>query len=179
MNRNFEHIDYLQKGNSRQQQAYSILSTHQVLVKLHGYNPILVGTIPIDIDIENSDLDIICYYHDRQAFYNSIIAHFGNETAFSIKERQSSGELAVVAKFVLDGFDVEIFGQNVPTKQQFGYRHMIIEYQLLNKKGEAFRQQIRALKRQGYKTEPAFGIALGLMGDAYVELLKLEIDLNT
>lgn len=73
----------------------------------------------------------------------------------------------------MDGFEVEIFGQTTPTRSQFAYRHMIIEYNLLNKYGEAFRQQIIELKQEGYKTEPAFAIALDLTGNPYLELLKL------
>ena len=52
---------------------------------------------------------------------------------------------------------------------------MIIEYDLLNKYGETFRQQIIQLKRKGYKTEPAFCKALGIEGNPYLELLKYEI----
>ena len=50
----------------------------------------------------------------------------------------------------------------------------MVEYNLLNKHGEKFRQQIIELKRQGYKTEPAFALVLGLTGDPYIELLKFE-----
>lgn len=69
---------------------------------------------------------------------------------------------------------MEIFGQPVPTKQQMGYRHLIAEHKLLMKHGETFRQKIIKLKKQGYKTEPAFAKALGLKGDPYLELLKFE-----
>ncbi len=48
---------------------------------------------------------------------------------------------------------------------------MIIEHEILNRRGESFRQQIIDLKRQGYKTEPAFGIAFGLVENPYEELL--------
>nr|WP_255539722.1 DUF4269 domain-containing protein [Parapedobacter sp. ISTM3] len=80
--------------------------------------------------------------------------------------------MAIVANFFLDGFEIEIFGQRIPTRQQFAYRHLIVEHNLLNKHGEKFRQQIIELKRQGRKTEPAFALALGLTGDPYTELLK-------
>ena len=50
----------------------------------------------------------------------------------------------------------------------------MIEQNLLSKYGEEFRQRIIELKRQGYKTEPAFGQALGLKRDPYTEMLKFE-----
>lgn len=170
----FDKIEYLKKGNSRQQQAYSILSGDQVLLKLKRYDPILVGTVPIDIDIENSDLDIICYFSNKQEFIKTITDSFRNEKNFTIKEQENSGSLEITANFILEDFEIEIFGQKIPTKQQFAYRHMIVEHNLLKEYGENLRQQIIELKRQGHKTEPAFGIALGLNGDPYMELLKFE-----
>lgn len=171
---NFDNIEYLQRGNNRQQQAYSTLTNNQILSKLKGFDPILVGTIPINIDIENSDLDIICCFADKQDVIKTITGNFQNEKNFTIREQQSIDTSAIVANFVVDNFEVEIFGQSIPTKQQFAYRHLIIEYNLLNQYGEKFRQQIIELKLQGHKTEPAFGIALGLTGDPYTELLKFE-----
>lgn len=171
---NFDNIEYLQHGSDRQRQAYSILTNNQVLSKLKQFDPVIVGTIPINIDIENSDLDIICSFADKQEFQKSIIGNFSNERNFTIREQPSLGTLAIVANFFLDSFEIEIFGQSIPTKQQFAYRHMIVEHNLLNKYGEVFRQQIIELKRQGHKTEPAFAIALDLKGNPYMELLKFE-----
>lgn len=173
---NFDNIEYLQHGNDRQRQAYSILTNHQILIKLKQFDPLLVGTIPINIDIENSDLDIICYFADKQEFQKSIIYNFGNQRNFTIIEQSNLDTSAIVANFILDGHEIEIFGQNIPTKQQFAYRHLLVEYKLLRKYGEKFRQQIIELKRQGHKTEPAFAIALDLKGDPYTELLKFETD---
>ncbi len=51
---------------------------------------------------------------------------------------------------------------------------MLIEYKLLLEKGEEFRKEIISLKKQGYKTEPAFAKLLGVEGNAYEGLLKLE-----
>ena len=53
---NFNNIDYLQHGNDRQRQVYSILANNKVLSKLKQFDPIIVGTIPIKIDIENHEL---------------------------------------------------------------------------------------------------------------------------
>lgn len=171
---NFDNIEYLQYGNNKQRQVYSILMNNQILSKLKRFDPILVGTIPINIDIENSDLDIICCFADKQEFQKSITDNFSNERSFTIREQPSLGTLAIIANFFLDGFEIEIFGQSIPTKQQFAYRHLLIEHNLLNKNEEKFRQQIIELKRQGYKTEPAFALVLGLIGDPYTELLKFE-----
>lgn len=49
---------------------------------------------------------------------------------------------------------------------------MIAEYKILQAKGEEFKQKIIELKKQGIKTEPAFGMLLGLE-NPYEELLKL------
>jgi len=175
---NFDTIEYLQNGNEKQRQAYSILTNNLVLSKLKKFDPILVGTIPINIDIENSDLDIICTFFDKNEFQKSITENFGNKEEFSIRDNLHLETYAVVANFFLDGFEIEIFGQSIPTRHQLAYRHMIVEYNLLNKYGEMFRQQIINLKREGYKTEPAFAKALDLPGDPYMELLKFETTLK-
>lgn len=51
---NFLDISYLQLGNERQQRAYQVLTHNKVLEKLAPYRPILVGTVPINIDIETA-----------------------------------------------------------------------------------------------------------------------------
>jgi hypothetical protein len=169
---NFLNISYLQSGNEKQVKAYHVLTHHKVLEKLLPYHPILVGTIPINIDIESSDLDIICEISDQNQFTNTLKNLFGNENGFTLSE--SPKFEAIKANFIIAGFEIELFGQNTPTTQQNAYRHMLIEYKLLLEKGEAFRQEIITLKKQGYKTEPAFAKLLGIKGNAYEELLKLE-----
>jgi len=173
---NFKNIEYLQFGNDRQRRAYSILTQNQILLKLKSFDPILVGTIPLNIDIKGSDLDIICNFSERGVFEESIINNFGSERSFVIKKLENLDSSAIVAHFIIEGIKIEIFGQTIPTKEQLGYRHMIVENKLLTKYGEKFRQQIIKLKRLGYKTEPAFAKALGLEGDPYQELLKFESD---
>ena len=169
---NFDNIEYLKTGNFRQKQAYEVLSKSRVMESLHEFDPVLVGTIPIDIDIENSDLDIICYWTDRNNFIENIIRLFADKQGFCIKNDQSQN--CVIARFTVGHFEIEIFGQNIPVKMQMGYRHMIIEYQLLLKNGAAFRAKIIELKKQGYKTEPAFALLLELKGNPYEALLKFE-----
>lgn len=168
----FQSIDYLQSGNEKQKRAYEVLKNHRVMEILAAFDPILVGTIPIQIDIETSDLDIICCYSNKETFVDLLRKSFGDQRKFDLRAPEETDR--VVCSFWLDDFELEIFGQPIPSKDQNGYRHMIIEHQLLCERGETFRQEIIALKKQGYKTEPAFGIALGLKGDPYRELLNFE-----
>jgi hypothetical protein len=171
----FTSIEYLKTGNEKQIHAFEVLSQNKVLINLAEFDPILVGTIPINIDIENSDLDIICYWKNKTDFIAKLNALFGNETDFQIRETLIDNQETIIANFKINAFEIEIFGQNIPTKNQNGYKHMIIENEILQAKDENFRVEIIKLKQNGYKTEPAFAYLLGLNGDPYSELLKYQI----
>jgi hypothetical protein len=172
----FRNIKYLKEGNDKQRLAYSVLKDNAILDILHKYDPILVGTIPICIDIETSDLDIICCFNNKQEFIEVLEQHFYSYEKFSFREIDAPAGNAVVCSFYCNGMEIEVFGQEQPTLQQAAYRHMIIEHKILQEKGEDFRQQIITLKKRGYKTEPAFTLLLGLEGNPYQALLDLEID---
>ncbi|MBF4518743.1 DUF4269 domain-containing protein [Flavobacterium sp. ANB] len=170
----FNNIEYLKNGNKRQIHAFEVLTQNKILLNLSEFEPILVGTIPINIDIENSDLDIICYWKDKTNFIEKLKAIFENQSDFRIRETLIENEETIVANFKIDDFEIEVFGQNIPTRNQNGYKHMIIEHQILKIKGENFRLEIIKLKQKGYKTEPAFAFLLGLKGNPYVELLNYD-----
>lgn len=172
---NFKNISYLKTGNLKQQAAFHILTKHQVLENLAEFDPILVGTIPINIDIENSDLDIVCYWKNKSDFIERIQYLFEKENRFSIREIVIDNQESIVANFFIEAFEIEIFGQNIPTELQNGYKHMVIEDQILRSKDENFRLEIIKLKESGIKTEPAFGLLLGLNGNVYQELLDYKI----
>lgn len=165
----FTNIEYLKTGNEKQIRAYEILTKYKVLSNIAEFQPILVGTIPINIDIENSDLDIICYWKNKTDFMEKVQSVFGNENEFNIRETQIENEETVVANFKIDSFEIEIFGQNIPVTNQNGYKHMIIEHKILQSKDENFRLEIIKLKQKGHKTEPAFGLLLGLKTNPYQE----------
>ena len=165
----FTQIDYLRHRTVKQKLAHGILTKYRVLERLQPFDPILTGTIPINIDTDTSDLDIICCFRDADTFKKNLIEKFEHELNFKMFTPRRAG--AIAAAFVLDGFVVEIYGQPVPVHVQSAYRHMIIEYKILQEKGEVFRQQIIELKKQGIKTEPAFGKLLGIEGDVYDELI--------
>lgn len=167
----FDTIAYLETGSSVQQQAYRLLTSYRVMDMLQQYNPILAGTIPINIDIEGSDLDILCCCDDTESFVTEIVSAFSRYPDFTINRKNIDDNPTVIANFLLENFEVEIFGQPVPVKKQNGYRHMIAEYSILLRKGEDFRQEIIRIKQSGLKTEPAFAKLLSLEGDPYKTLL--------
>lgn len=174
MTPDFTTLAYLKAGTPRQRHAYEVLSHEGIFNTLNAFDPILVGTIPISLDLSTSDLDIICCFTDKEFFRTILTEGFAKKHGFVVKEFSSKGIDTVVASFEAADFCIEIFAQAVPTRQQYGYRHMVIEHRLLIEKGETFRQQILTLKRKGYKTEPAFAHLLGLAGDPYEALLELE-----
>lgn len=168
------HLDYLKAGNKTQKKIYNVLKDCLIFERLKLYTPILVGTFPLAIDVPGSDIDIVCAYKSKAEFISLLTDVFGQEDDFKLNNFFSYGYEAVTLNFKKSGFEFEIFGQNIPVKEQMGYRHMIIEQKLLFVHGEVLRDAIIELKLAGYKTEPAFCKWLGIDGNPFLELLKLE-----
>ena len=165
---NWENISYLKYGNKVQKRANTCLSALGIFEQLSGFNPVLVGTIPIDINLKNSDLDIICEIKDNIEFIKTLSFLYSANSGFNLKK----GGNFIVCSFFYDSFPIEIYGEQKPVKQQNAYLHMITEYRILNLANNDFKQAILSLKLRGLKTEPAFGYLLGLE-DAYTELLMI------
>ncbi|GAB0155251.1 DUF4269 domain-containing protein [Chryseobacterium sp. Alg-005] len=172
----FTRIDYLKEGNEKQRRAYEVLKKYQVFEKLNGCSPILTGTIPLGIDIETSDLDIICEDDlECENDFLEMVALSGlipYDAEVKVENMVVNGKKTIVINFMLEEFPIEIFVQNTPTVEQNAYRHMIAEYRILKEKGEEFKRKIIELKKKGIKTEPAFGMLLNLE-NPYEDLLKM------
>ena len=175
MNIDFTNIDYLKAGNERQKKAYLELNALGIFEKLQAYNPILTGTIPIGIDVPESDLDIICECSDHHQFAKTLKSHFGDKDGFKVRLNNTYKLKATIATFQSGKFEIEIFGQQLPVLEQNAYKHMLIEHKILNSKGEEFKAEVIQLKQKGLKTEPAFAQLLGLSGNPYEALLRMEI----
>lgn len=171
----FTKIDYLKDGNERQKRAFEVLAKYKVFEKLSNFSPVLAGTIPIEIDIDGSDLDVICEVDLRfeEDFLDEIMFSklIPLENKATVENVILNDEKCIVINFVLEEFTIEIFAQNKPTTQQNAYLHMITEHKILQEKGEDFKQKIIELKKKGIKTEPAFGLLLNLE-NPYEDLLK-------
>ena len=174
MNVDFTNIQYLRSGNNRQQRAYLKLTELSIFEKLQAYKPLLAGTIPLGIDLPESDLDIICECSNHVKFTETLTSLYSNKNNFEVRTSIWKGLTSTIVTFQSGEFEIEIFGQDCPTRNQNAYQHMIIEYQILNSKDDDFRTKIIGLKQEGIKTEPAFAKLLDLSGNPYEELLKLE-----
>lgn len=171
--RDWNDISYLSDGNARQCAAYETLQRLDIFEILDRYTSTLVGTIPIDIDVPASDLDIICEATDLEEFATDVKTAFGNEDGFYLWRRSIRGVPSVVANFSFGDFPIEVFAQPQPVTAQNAYRHMVVEARLLEIGGPAARRAIRQLKRDGVKTEPAFARYFDIDGDPYAALLEL------
>ncbi|MDO7887265.1 DUF4269 domain-containing protein [Hymenobacter cheonanensis] len=165
-------LGYLQHGSAPQRQAFEVLRRHELLPRLRRYDPVLVGTFPLDLTVPGSDLDIICEVPDWTDFRQAL-AGFAGHLGYVVRS-VNTAEPALAASFLVEGLAVEVFGQAQPTARQNGYRHLVVEARLLAVGGAALRQQVLALKASGLKTEPAFAQVLGLPGNPYHALLALE-----
>lgn len=172
-NIDFKNYNYLKEGNEKQQKAYEVLKKLDIFNTLKDFSPILVGTIPINIDIGSSDLDIICEVYSFEEFQEIIEINYSMYNKFHINSYINNEKILTIG-FYVDNMEIEIYAQSLETYKQNGYRHMIVEDRILKLAGDKAREEIIKLKKEGLKTEPAFARYLGIEGNPYDELLKLE-----
>lgn len=170
----WRNIDDLIHGTAVQKEVYNLLLELNIMNLLKDYNPLLVGTIPLGIQVEGSDLDIICEVYDPVKFKALVVRYFGAMEGFVSESRVVQGIPRTKINFMVKGWPIELFGQPRRTELQNGYLHMIVEAEILAQMDDDFRERIILLKSSGWKTEPAFAKAMGLEGDPYEALLGLE-----
>jgi hypothetical protein len=173
---NWKDTRYLAVGTSRQRRAYVVLSDLGILTTLGAFDPVVAGTIPLDIDLPGSDIDIICEVAlaDSLAFEQLLRSHYGHLPSFRLGHVVNGSQPALVSSFCYAQIEIEVFGQALPTVQQYAFRHLVVEYAVLRAGGPTWRTAVRRLKEQGLKTEPAFTTLLQLSGNPYEALLTLE-----
>ena len=169
--RNWKDISYLKSGNLKQKEIYKLLKTTGILKILSDYNPLLVGTIPIKIDTENSDIDIVCEVYNFNQFEGLLEKNFNKYKHFKLRYKKRN---IIICNFWINSFEIEIYGTNDKSEKSDGYRHMIVESRLLTLYGNDFKNKVIKLKKEGMKTEPAFASLLNLKGNPYKEILLFE-----
>ncbi len=141
--------------------------------KLGGFPSMVIGTPPLDLATQDSDIDIAFQADDLDQFQRNAASAFGDLPCYSHHFASKRGERYLCVQFQTLGWDVELFCQSIPLDQQWGVRHFHMERRLLDL-NPPMRQLVLQLKHQGMKTEPAFAAVLGLAGDPYEAILLLE-----
>lgn len=173
--RNWHDLSYLGRGTMRQKAAWGAIQQTHIMEVLSEFRPVLAGTIPLDIDVVQSDLDIICESHDLERFEQAVRTAFGCLPGFEVTHLDVKDTPTCVISFFAADFWFELFAQPVAVEKQNAYRHMDIEARLLDIGGLDAYHHIRALKQNGIKTEPAFARYFHIPGDdPYEALLQLE-----
>jgi len=176
MLRDWRDIRCLLTGTPTQQSAYHFLNDFGLLSTLDIFNATLAGTIPIDVDIPGSDLDILCETPTLETLENVLRTNYSQMPDFRCKKESIQGKPSLIALFKAKHFYVEVFGQIEPVETQNGYLHMLIEDRVLSLGGIEARKRIRHLKLSGLKTEPAFAKYFGIPGDPYEALRQMALN---
>ncbi len=154
----------------RLEQAELALQESAILEILSAYSPTVVSTLWVGLDIPGSDIDIICQYKEPNRFSADVIDCCQQLPEFTIQKNEST----VVARCQLQAFPLEIFGSPKPIKEQSAYLHFQVMQRLVALASEEFRMQVRCLKREGVKTEPAIAKLMQLSGDPYQAVASLR-----
>ncbi len=152
----------------------TVLDDLDLLSRLASFNPIVIGTPPLGIDIETSDIDVACSACDLKEFHTSVQRYFGNLVGFACERSEEQSEPAMRVVFFSHGWQIELFCQTTPVEDQWGVRHFLVEQRLLQIEPR-LKPKIVELKEDGHKTEPAFAKMLNLAGDPFEAILRLEL----
>ncbi len=166
-------IDHLREGTPVQRAAWRVLTDLGIPHILAPFDARLAGTIPIDVDIPGSDLDILCHAPDLDALAQTLEIHYGHASGFTLARKTRYGHPVLVCEFSFGGFPIQVYGSPTPVERQRAWAHMIAEAHLLARGGKEAKEAVRALKLAGEKTEPAFAQVFGLADDPYEVLYDL------
>lgn len=168
-------FEEMQTGNEAQQKAYAAIKELNICNDLRIYNPVLCGTLPIGLDVVGSDLDIVMEVQDLDHFEEQLQILYNDKNNFTLKRTTIGSNQVVKANFLFGNFEFELFGQSQPVHKQNAYIYMLIEHRIL-RKDPNLKEKVINLKKQGYKTEPAFCTLLEIPGDPYDGLIQFGVE---
>ncbi|WP_412777368.1 DUF4269 domain-containing protein [Thalassospira lucentensis] len=173
-------LEKLQQASEVGANAALALQHADVLGLLAEFDPVIAGTLPIAINTEQSDIDILCHTVDLSRFNDCVDSAFSSYPHYRRHQRAPTKHVGVASVVRFEcaggdcrGFEVEIFATDCPSTAQYGFIHMLAEARILALLGPDFAKRVRALKRQNVKTEPAFAQLLRLSGDPYIGVAEL------
>lgn len=167
--KSLEHIINIEKNSK----IMTFLNDTGILNKFKQFSPCISGTLPLGIQRQDSDLDILFCADDLQEFLDHAKSVFQNESGFHFQFSQNQGLESLVINFEYLGLPIELFAQDCDSFQQRANQHFLIEGRLLKVLGSSFCGKVCDLKQQGIKTEPAFAQILNL-DEPYQDLVDLN-----
>lgn len=170
----FFNLSYLAVGSAIQQEGFQVIKNSRIMELLRDHQPVLAGTLPLDLFIEKSDLDILCCSADLHAVSDLLHKEFSHLKNFKSVLTKVNETDTLIVQFYFQGFQFEIFVQPVATRRQTAFLHLMKEFDILERFPE-LRIEILKLKQSGFKTEPAFAKVLALPGDPYQAILNFHI----
>jgi hypothetical protein len=148
------------------------LRASRILEVLKCFDATVVGTLPLNLAVATSDIDVVCEAHDPNAFADVVWRAYRQFERFQLFRWREEGR-PVVARFALGDWPFELFADLRPVAQQRAWRHFDVERRLLELDDGRLHETITRLRADGLKTEPAFAVALKLGGDPYIAMLEL------
>ncbi len=154
--------------------VYQAIEQSKVLSLFSQFQPLVVGTYPLNLQNNKSDVDILLYAKDFKEVIKTAETHYSQFHQFKILQNLDDKKNHVLISFLFNEIRFELFAQKTPSHQQRAYLHFQIEERCLKLGGKVLRNKIQKLRQENLKTEPAFAQALDLTGNPYTELLKLH-----
>ena len=154
--------------------VYNSLLDSEILNKFKSYNPQVVGTFPLGITTESSDVDIIMETNNLHLTSKQLVDHCSEFNNFTYQPGVLNNNNYILFRFHINNIPFEIFVQNLPVYEQQAFKHFQIEERLLKMGNDTIKQKIIEFRNSGLKNEPAFAKALNINGDPYLSLLELS-----
>ncbi|MBS7544434.1 DUF4269 domain-containing protein [Ancylobacter oerskovii] len=150
-------------GTSSKPGARSALAVTGLMHRLAVFDPRVVGTPPLGLDLAGSDIDIACHAPEPDA--RVMWDHFRGEQHFSLRRWRGAGR-PVVASFTCAGWPLGIFAAPQLVAGQAGWRHFHLERRLPTPGGGlraavmAHRQQVGAPGPSRWGSLPIYRLPL-------------------
>ncbi|MCA1023576.1 DUF4269 domain-containing protein [Halobacillus litoralis] len=163
-------MEILRTGSEKQQHVLKLYHKLKIASECKENHPVICGTIPLGIDLEDSDVDVIMQAENLSSLSEKWERLYGGFPGFKVIEKYIRRRKIIKANFTYGGLEWELFAQNQPVTEQNAWLHMYLECRILQE-NPSLKTIIRQQKKEGFSTEAAFCTQLGIKGDPYEGLL--------
>lgn len=165
----------LARGTERQRRAFEAIESSALIESLKNHSPVLIGAIPLDVDVDTSPIEVVCSSENLEAFAQSLRERWAFADGFKLIHTVANGQPAIKARFRSLGFDVRILAQAMSVFQQPKVVTLLLAARLLTFAPSGARDEIRARIGRGEALEEAVAncFEIETEGEALEALLRL------